>query len=517
MKKLSRTTVVTTNNKLMLLCLGLVLALLAGCGAGNLADEAPELLLVDGEMRPAGWTEATHGRADLNYAVVFPDDKVNRLDITIASEQWQAMQDDLTEIFGEPGSFGRMGRPGFGPGGMDLDLTTENPIWAEATLEFGGNTWHHVGIRFKGNSSLMMGWTAENGKLPFKLDFDEFEDDYPEIDNQRFYGFKELSLSNNFSDESFLRETAVAKVFRDAGVPAARTGFYELYIDFGEGPQYFGLYTAVEVVDDTVVPTWFGSDDGNIYEGETGSASFAIEHYDILREGFQKENNDDADDWSDLEALHKALHAPERTSDPAAWRAGLEAVFNVDGFLRYLAVNTVVENWDTYGTLAHNYYLYNDPATGQINWIPWDNNMALRKYGMIAAFRGMNFPGSPPATNATAEPPRGFFGDFGVAPPLDLENISEEWPLIRFLMDDEVYHATYVDYVLETVNGPFAPERMTAVYETYHELITPSVMAEEEGYTMLLSKEEFEDSLAELIEHVNGRYEAAQTFYNEQK
>ena len=39
-------------------------------------------------------------------------------------------------------------------------------------------------------------------KLPFKLDFDEFEDDYPQIDNQRFYGFKKLSLKNNYDDQS---------------------------------------------------------------------------------------------------------------------------------------------------------------------------------------------------------------------------------------------------------------------------------------------------------------------------
>ena len=39
-------------------------------------------------------------------------------------------------------------------------------------------------------------------KLPFKLDFDEFEDTYPEIDDQRFYGFKQLSFSSNCSDPS---------------------------------------------------------------------------------------------------------------------------------------------------------------------------------------------------------------------------------------------------------------------------------------------------------------------------
>ena len=27
--------------------------------------------------------------------------------------------------------------------------------------------------------------------------------------------------------------------------------------------------------------------------------------------------------------------------------------------------------------MTHNYYLYHDPTTDQIIWIPWDNNEAL--------------------------------------------------------------------------------------------------------------------------------------------
>ena len=41
----------------------------------------------------------------------------------------------------------------------------------------------------------------------------------------------------------------------------------------------------------------------------------------------------------------------------ATWRANLETVFDTDVFLKYLAVNTVVQNWDTYGRMTHNYYL----------------------------------------------------------------------------------------------------------------------------------------------------------------
>ncbi len=68
------------------------------------------------------------------------------------------------------------------------------------------------------------------------------QEEYTEIDDQRFYGFKQLSLSSNYSDNSFLREKVAADIFRESGVPAAQTAFYQVYVDYGEGPIYFGLY-----------------------------------------------------------------------------------------------------------------------------------------------------------------------------------------------------------------------------------------------------------------------------------
>ena len=54
-------------------------------------------------------------------------------------------------------------------------------MWVPATIEFEGNTWTNVGVRYKGNSSLTSGWRGGTLKLPLKLDFDEFEDHHPEM------------------------------------------------------------------------------------------------------------------------------------------------------------------------------------------------------------------------------------------------------------------------------------------------------------------------------------------------
>src|SRR5690606_16164103 len=96
--------------------------------------------------------------------------------------------------------------------------------------------------------------------------------------------------------------------------------------------------------------------------------------FDQISESFQKENNDKAADWSDIEALHKMLHSELRTTDPEAWRAELETLFDVDSFLEWLAISATIQHWDTYGGMSHNYYLYHNPDTGKLTWISWDHN-----------------------------------------------------------------------------------------------------------------------------------------------
>jgi len=524
----------------------------------------------DDPVRPDGWDEYSHGKdTDPDYSVVFPDAAVNSLTITISPETWQAMLDDMTNLYGEFGSqsqMGGMGQPpqGFDPGQMPegagpgqmpegagmMDFgTDQNPVWVAVDVAFNGQTWTKVGMRFKGNSSLASTWSGGVYKLPFKLDFDQFEDDYPEIDNQRFYGFQQVSFSSNWSDDSLLREKITADIFRESGVPAAQTAFYAVYVDYGEGPVYFGVYTAVEVVDDTVIETQFADDSGNVYKPEGTGATFAADGFTL--DSFEKETNEDEADYSDVEAMFEALHAETRTSDPAAWRSGLEAAFDVDGFLRWLAVNTVVQNWDTYGQMAHNYYLYND--AGQLTWIPWDNNMAMMA-GMGGGFGGPDgqmpggqmpggqmpggqmpdgqipggqMPGSQGENGQQMQPPDGQMpgGGMGGQMPggsmdgitLDLESVGDNWPLIRFLMDDASYHACYVTYVEETINGAFEPSKVSATMQAMHDLIAPYVLEETEGYTNLSSPDAFDSALTELLSHVNERYTAAQTYITSQQ
>lgn len=463
------------------------------------------------------WSQASHGKgATPDYGVVFPQDRVAEFKITVAPSDWAKMLDDMTKNYGARGTgmgmggFGAPGgaRPDFGASGaafpgMRPDLGASGaafpgprpdqgasgaafpgggpggagdkakPIWVPATISYNGHTWSNVGFRFKGNSSLMSGWQGGTDKLPFKLVFDKLEDDHPEIKDQRFYGFKQLALSTNWNDPTAMRDAVSYGLLAEAGLPASKTAFYKVTLDHGAGSGSLGLYTAVEVVDDTVVPRVFGSKDGNIYEGDGVAASLAEGTRDQIADSFQKENNDKSD-WSDVQALYDALHATSRTGDPAAWRAGLERVFDVDGFLRWLALAAALQHWDTYGGMTHNYYLYDDPKSGKLEWISWDHNLVLGAQGGPGGARpdadasGAAFPGG------MAPPGAGGPGGGGMGrSSLDKADVGANWPLIRFLMDDPSYHAQYVAALRELQAGPFDQAKLLARYQAYAAILRP--------------------------------------------
>ena len=66
--------------------------------------------------------------------------------------------------------------------------------------------------------------------------------------------------------------------------------------------------------------------------------------------------------------------------DSAQFAEQIEHYFNVDSFLKLMAINTVLVNLDSYFGTGHNYYLYHDTRTDQYNMIPWDLNEAFGNF-----------------------------------------------------------------------------------------------------------------------------------------
>lgn len=459
-----------------ILCLALVAF---GCRDIDVEEEIEELVATETDAIDTSlysdWTEATHGEdAELDYAEVFNQNKVLRFDITIDADDWSDMYSDLAANLSSSG--------GNRPGGRAVSTLTSDydPIWVPCDIEYEGREWYQVGIRFKGNSSLQTAYQSGNGKLSLKLDFDEFEDDNPGLSNQRFYGFKQLNLNNNYNDASLMREKVGADLFRAFGLPAAQTAFCVVYIDFGNGPQYFGVYTIVEEVDDTVLETQFADDSGNLYKPDGDAASFANGTFDIT-EMYLKTNEDSAN-YTDVEALYEAINSSLRTSDTEAWKSNLESVLDVDHFLKWLAANIVIQNWDTYGIMTHNYYLYNNPENNLMTWIPWDNNEAFQT------------------------------GKQGGALSFSLSEVSSSWPLISYIVADSEYKAIYEAYLQQFVDEVFIPETMTATYSTYYTLLKDYAYAEESGYTYISRDSYFDSAVETLKSHVSSRNSAVSSY-----
>jgi hypothetical protein len=419
----------------------------------------------------ADWTDATHGSStEPNYDIVFNQNEVLRLDIEISSSDWTSMQSNLSSVVNSS-SFDR----------TTQEVEVDDPEWFECSFSYDSLEWYHVGIRYKGNSSLVSAYSSGIDKLSLKIDFDQFEDDYSAITDQRFYGFQQLNLSNNYNDESLMREKVAPDLFRSFGLAAPQTAFCVVYIDHGSGSQYYGVYTIVEEVDDTVIETQFSSGTGNLYKPESDAATFASGTYN--KSEMYLKTNEDSCDYADVKSLYTIINSSDRTSDVDGWKSDLEGVFDVDGFLKWLAANTVIQNWDTYGNMPHNYYLYNDPEDNLLTWIPWDNNEA-------------------------------FDGGDGDPLSLSMSEVDSDWPLIKYLINQDEYEEKYEAYLQQFIDEVFIPADLISTYSSYYDLLKDYAYAEESGYTFLESDNDFDSAVTKLKSHATTRNSAVASYLN---
>jgi len=112
------------------------------------ASEEPEVISETTDENDEEFDASHSKETDPDYDIMFPQDEVNEITISVSTETWQAMMTDLEEYYS--GSLNNDDRNGGNTGEDD-----ENPIWVTADIEFEGEIWENVGFRFKGNSSLV--------------------------------------------------------------------------------------------------------------------------------------------------------------------------------------------------------------------------------------------------------------------------------------------------------------------------------------------------------------------------
>jgi hypothetical protein len=444
---------------------GFVITLLTACHKEEIIED--NNIVSDTEEKeslPPDWRDETHSdMVPPNFDKVFDQTRINRIDLVFTASEFNAMQSNFSTLVSN----------------NQTDLT---PDYIRCDFFFNGLQWYDVGVRYKANSKSFASFSAGNGKLPFKLDFDEFEDTNEMINDQRFFGFKQLSLHPNFNDNSLVREKLALDLYREFGVPASSTAFYEVYVDKGDGnPVYFGLYTMVEDLVDTLLEKQFSSNTGNSYEALGAGSKFSSELFDL--NDFIAKTNLETSLKEEIQEFYDILHSSSRATDPTLWRQYLEAVFDVDGFLKYLAVNNSIQNWDTYGNKRGNYYLYQDPADNLLKWIVRGGSEALKSVG--------------------EEPPVS----------LSMVEVPEDWPLIHYLMSIPEYEADYKVHLENFANTIFTASSMDQWYNTYQQAIAPSVAKESSNYTHIDGGiSAFESEYVILKAHTYQRQNAIQNY-----
>ena len=293
----------------------------------------------------------------------------------------------------------------------DMKENAMNEEYHSANIIVGNTTLENVGIRTKGFSSLMSVSSSDSDRYSFRIKFDKY------VDEQNLNGLNELVLNNNFQDPSYMREYLSYKALESLGVDVPKNSYSNVYIN----GELFGFYLAVEAIDDSFVERVSDSNatDVKLYKADGENATLVDE---ASLSSFELKSGTD-DSIAGLKKLVSAINSIEDGN-----KGDIESIFDVDTFLKSIAVNTVVGNYDSYsGSKAHNYFLLEED--GVFKYIPWDYNMA---------FGGFMEDNGASVTVSIDEP------IYGVD--------SSKRPLIEKLLSVDEYKEKYYGYLKELVN-----------------------------------------------------------------
>lgn len=289
-------------------------------------------------------------------ANVFLDDELTSITITMAPADLQAMLSD-----------------------------PHNETYRNCTVHIVNSkideTLTDCAIRPRGNTSL------DSLKKSFKVKFNEF------VPGREFHGLEKINLNGEHNDPSIIRSKLSMDLFRKMGVAAPRAHHVHLIIN--DGSDVDGVFINVEQIDDEFVDCWFGNNDGNLYQCTYKNARADLRYvapglpatYQNLGGGetYAEENNEESPDYTDLADFIDFVN----NSDDPTFAAGIVDRLNVDSFLRAMAVDVVIGQWDNYWYGANNYYFYHNSDTDAFEFLPYDydNSYGVDFFGIDWASR----------------------------------------------------------------------------------------------------------------------------------
>jgi hypothetical protein len=293
-----------------------------------------------------------------------------------------------------------------------------------------------IGVRYKGNSSYQL--SRNTPKKPFEFKFDKY------IDNQAVHGVSRVNVQNAVSDPSFMRETIAYSIARRY-MPAPRTAYSNVFVN----DTLLGFYVLVEQVDKVMLARYFQQNGGNLFKAADDGATLLYRGSDPASYAaeYELKTNEEENDWSGLISLIDQIN----NTPSESFVQTLQSHFNFDRALHLLAFNMALSNFDSYTGSGRNFYLYDDPASGQFHILPWDFNESFGVY------------------------PNGW--DV-ITQDINVASNFETRPLCRQILENDSLRQIYQTYILQIINGPASLDSITATTNRLRPLIEDYVQAD---------------------------------------
>lgn len=130
-----------------------------------------------------------------------------------------------------------------------------------ANVVIDGESYKNVGIRAKGNTSLSTVATLGSERYSFKIEFDHYDK------SKSYYGLDKLSLNNLIQDSTMMKDYLTYTLMNEFGVNCSLCSYVYITVN-GED---WGLYLAVEGVEEAFLQRNYGSDYGELYKPDSMS------------------------------------------------------------------------------------------------------------------------------------------------------------------------------------------------------------------------------------------------------
>ena len=149
-----------------------------------------------------------------------------------------------------------------------MDETDWNDMLENATaeeyyqcdVEVNGTTFYRVAIRPKGNTSLTsIASDPTTDRYSFKLEFDHY------VDGQTCFGLDKLILNNNYADATNMKEALIYDMYQYLGADASLYNYAKISVN----GEYWGVYLALEAVEDSFMLRNYGAQSGELYKPDS--------------------------------------------------------------------------------------------------------------------------------------------------------------------------------------------------------------------------------------------------------